>query len=360
MVHIAAQPRDRIERRIEKLLNDAEAAENANKWQDALDAYNDVLVLEPTHREAIALRTAVQRRISSTAKPATNPRPVQRPVVAAPTSPAQPVFANRTPPTPVVSAPPVVTMGPAWRLAWMSQCGEDSQGRWATATISGVDTRFRYCPAGRFWMGSPPDEVGRTIGEGPRHEVQISQGFWLSDAPVIQRLWEAVSGKNPSHFKGIEQPVESVSWQSCEAWISTANRGNQSLNLRLPSEAEWEYACRACTDGATYRGASDEHAIRTIAWYAHNSSRRTHSVRQKLANAWGLYDMLGNVWEWCADNQRFYGSASVVDPIGGGGLHRVARGGSWRTDSGDIRAARRLVEVPHQAHNGLGLRLVIT
>jgi formylglycine-generating enzyme required for sulfatase activity len=154
-----------------------------------------------------------------------------------------------------------------------------------------------------------------------------------------------VAGSNPSHFKGDDLPVEKVSWHDCEAWMVQASARRGWLGLRFPTEAEWEYACRAGTTRATYRGGNDIATLDAIAWTEENSDEETHTVKQKVPNPWGLYDMLGNVWEWCADGRRTYESAAEVDPGGGLGAGRVRRGGSW-SDGAPVRARR----VPARGH----------
>ena len=242
----------------------------------------------------------------------------------------------------------------------MSSYGEDTFGRWAAATIAGGQVRFRYCPAGKFRMGSPASEWGLFHGEGPQHEVTLTQGFWLGEAPVTQRLWQAVAGSNPSHFTGADLPVEQVSWLDCKVWMSQASARAGGMGLRFPTEAEWEYACRAGTTGATYRGGNDAATLDAIAWYKENSRSTTHPVKQKSPNPWGLFDMLGNVEEWCGDGQRQFTQSAVVDPSGGTGAGRVHRGGSsCRSQNawGVGRAAFRSASSPDLRHSFLGFRL---
>jgi formylglycine-generating enzyme required for sulfatase activity len=184
-------------------------------------------------------------------------------------------------------------------------------------------------------MGSLSGEAGR-FGRETQHQVSITRGFWLAEIPCIQQLWEAVIGKNPSRFKLPERPVDTVSWKGVQVFIKRVNKEAGGLRLRLPAEAEWEYACRAGTTTSTYAGelvikvARDAPLLDGIAWYGGNSgvnfelengydSSRwpekqyghskagSHPVAQKERNGWGLYDMLGNVWEWCEDwhGERF-------------------------------------------------------
>ncbi len=201
-------------------------------------------------------------------------------------------------------------------------------------------------------MGSPETEEGRYEWEGPRHRVSIDSGFWMSDTPCTQALWEAVMGENPSHFKAAERPVESVSWHQCQEFLAALNSRLDGLELSLPSEAQWEYACRARTEAARYSENLD-----AIAWYGENSGNETHSVAGKEANSWGLYDMLGNVWEWCADapvngsTEKARASASESAPA-----RRVLRGGSWADDAAWPRATSRYRNDPSDRSSYQGFR----
>jgi len=208
-------------------------------------------------------------------------------------------------------------------------------------------------------MGSPARERGRWDREGPLHDVTLTKGFWLGEAPVTQRQWAAVAGSNPSHIKGDDRPVEKVSWRQCEVWMAQASASAGGLGLRFPTEAEWEYACRAGTTGVTYRGGDDASTLNAIAWYRNNSGGMTHVVKQKAPNAWGLYDMLGNVWEWCADSQRVYSASGVVDPSGGAGRGRVCRGGSAGNDERLARPAYRFALILGSRTSDLSFRLAL-
>ncbi len=229
----------------------------------------------------------------------------------------------------------------------------------------GVRLELVWCPPGTFTMGSPAEEICRCDDEA-QHQVTLTKGFWLGKYPVTQRQWEIVMGNNPSHFKkkkllGLfgcqtqpEHPVESVSWGDCQAFCKKLNErfavpegsrsgvvagGRASLRageFRLPTEAEWEYACRAGTVGP-YAGDLDD-----MGWHDRNSGKTTHPVGQKRANAWGLCDMHGNVWEWCEDWYGAYPSGSVTDPVGSAsGSSRVNRGGSSHAYQTHCRSALR-------------------
>jgi len=211
--------------------------------------------------------------------------------------------------------------------------------------------KFVRIPAGKFRMGSPEGENGRSSAE-KLHTVTLTKPFELMTTPVTQALWEFVMGGNPSHFKGPVRPVEEVSWDDAQGFISKLNEMFGVTCFRLPTDAEWEYACRAGTTSATY-GNLDE-----VAWYENNSGKETHRVGQKQPNAWGLYDMLGNVWEWCQDWYGGYPGGDVVDPVGpSSGSSRVYRGGSWRGDARGVRAALRNYGAPGYRGSTLGFRL---
>ena len=223
--------------------------------------------------------------------------------------------------------------------AWAHRWGRDDFGPWATFRIGDVEQRMRWIPAGRFTMGSPEDEEGCWDDEGLQHEVELSRGFWLFDTPCTQTLWQTVTDDNPSQFKGENRPVEQVSWEDCQAFLSELNRQLPGLELRLPTEAQWEYACRAGTTAARYQEDLD-----AIAWYGDNSSDETHDVGLKHPNAWGLYDMLGNVDEWRQDGMRDYTDTAVVDPVTPkeAGADRVIRGGAWNDSERTVRSAHRM------------------
>jgi formylglycine-generating enzyme required for sulfatase activity len=217
-----------------------------------------------------------------------------------------------------------------------------------------IGMEFVLIPAGTFTMGSPFWDTYAAGDEKPAHYVTISQPFYLGKYPVTQSQWEAVMGNNPSRFKdNPKRPVERVSWHDVHVFLRKLNERKGSGGYRLPTEAQWEYACRASTKTLRYH-----RRINWIGWYRENSSGQPQPVGQKLPNAWGLYDMLGNVWEWCHDGMRTYTSASQIDPIGpiDAGAFRVVRGGSWRFDARFVRAAVRLWVGPGNRIVSLGFR----
>lgn len=245
---------------------------------------------------------------------------------------------------------------------WAVEWGEDQHGMFMGFGAGAVVQRLRYIPPGRFLMGSPENELGRWEDEGPQHVVELSEGYWLADTPCTQALWEAVMGQNPSAFVTPKNPVEQVSWDDCQEFLRRLNEQVPGLHARLPSEAEWEYACRGGTSGATWMGELDGDETATvldpIAWYIGNSEGRTHPVGSKAANPFGLYDMLGNVWEWCQDLHGLYSAAVQVDPTGStDGSHRVFRGGAWDVHARYVRAAGRFGYSPDFRYGNLGVRL---
>jgi formylglycine-generating enzyme required for sulfatase activity len=203
--------------------------------------------------------------------------------------------------------------------------------------------------AGSFMMGS---ENGNG-DEKPVHKVTISQDFWMGKTEVTQAQWKAVMGNNPSDFKGDDLPVEQVSWNDVEDFIIKLNNLQNDYIFRLPTEEEWEYATRAGTTG-DYTGN-----LHLMAWYSDNSGEKTHSVGQKQANAFGLYDMHGNVWERTADWYGSYPGGTVTDPTGAAsGSKRVYRGGGWSYTAGYLRSAIRYYDTPSERSFHVGFRVV--
>ncbi len=241
--------------------------------------------------------------------------------------------------------------GPDWADAW----GEDRFGLFAEVEVRGVVFRFRWIPPGSFEMGSPPDEEEEANADEVQHTVVLNHGYWLGETPVTQAQWEAVMGNNPSHnSKGGAYPVESVSWDDCTRFCEIFQSLSPGPLPRLPSEAEWEYACRALTTGPRWDTARP---LRDLAWYAGNSGGQTHPVAEKLPNPWGLYDMLGNVWEWCADLHADYPARTLYDPFNVRGEHRVSRGGGCAFSAQWLRAACRIYGPPDNCWEGHGVRL---
>jgi formylglycine-generating enzyme required for sulfatase activity len=262
-------------------------------------------------------------------------------------------------PGPELEAEPRLRSGPRpARDALASEFVEDRFGIFMSFPVGDVVQRLRWIPDGTFTMGSPETEEGRWEDEGPQHEVTISEGYWLGETPVTQALWEAVMGSNPSQFRGPDRPVEQVSWEDCQQFLERLNAMVPGLEGRLPTEAEWERACRAGTAGPTWAGKNTAQVLRKLAWYGDNSGHQSHPVGKKPPNPWGLYDMLGNVWEWCEDRRGPYEAAPVTDPRGlAVGSYRVMRGGSWSSYARYVRAAYRAAYDPANRDGLLGFRL---
>lgn len=256
--------------------------------------------------------------------------------------------------------------------------------------INGVEFAFRYCPAGTFEMGSPENEEGRDSDE-TLHDVTITRGYWILETPVTQKMYEAVIGKNPSAFSALGEcankvagldasdfPVETVSWGDATAFCEKLNALNvvsEELNVvsaehefRLPTEAEWENACRAGAKtpfpwGSTLNGV-EANCNGTLPYGTDEPGpylERPSAVRLYKPNAWGLYDMCGNVWEWCADRYGEYDTASTQDPTGPTtGDERVMRGPGWCSPAQNCRAAKRCNEDPANRYFYSGFRVVLS
>ena len=232
---------------------------------------------------------------------------------------------------------------------WASEWGEDDCGLWIAFTYKGIRQGFRWIPPGRFMMGSPESEAEREDNE-ILHEVTLTEGYWLGETTVTQALWEAVLGENPSSFKGSERPVEMVSWSDAAGFMQRLNSLQPGLGLRFPTEVEWEHACRAGTLTAFSFGQQitpeqvNYHGEYPYAGGAAGEYRgKTVEVTALPRNSWGLYQMHGNVWEWCGDWYGEYTADAAVDPKGPtAGDIRVLRGGSWYSYGRDVRSAYRL------------------
>ena len=214
-------------------------------------------------------------------------------------------------------------------------------------------------PAGTFMMGSPDDEQDRQENEGPQHEVTISKPFYMSKFEVTQAQWEAVMDSNPSYnINKPDCPVEYVSWLDCIQFIAKLNQKGLGT-FRLPTEAEWEYACRAGTTTRYYWGDDpDAFMIGDYAWYLENAGLTTHNVGLKLPNQWNLYDMCGNVNEWCLDMEGPYTTIPQTDPFGPTKkLTLIIRGGYWYNETQYCRSASRTGINPDGYGGGIGFRL---
>lgn len=221
--------------------------------------------------------------------------------------------------------------------------------------VDGISYVMKPVEGGTFQMGSNDSDAYDS--EKPVHSVMVSS-FYMGETEVTQALWKAVMGGNPSNFKGDNLPVDQVSWNDCQEFIRKLN-GLTGKNFRLPTEAEWEYAARGGNKSKGYKYAGSN-SIDNVAWYDGNSGSKTHPVKTKSPNELGLYDMSGNVWEWCGDWYGSYGSGSQTDPKGpSSGSLRVLRGGSWFDFARRCRVSRRNLIGPGYGSINYGFRLVL-
>jgi len=278
---------------------------------------------------------------------------------------------------PLAPDPEPVYRPPA--TTYTTSVSEDNEG-----PLTGME--FVTIPAGSFRMGSMPTEDGRDDDEGPRRTVNIDS-FQLMTTEVTQGMWEEVMGSNPSRFVSPDRPVENVSWEDVQMFIEELNFMDSDHTYRLPTEAEWEYACRAGTTTPIYSGTMTILGLNNcpelddIAWYGGNSGvtdisngydssgweekqyphtrAGTHPVALKEPNDWGLYDMLGNVWEWCQDvyTNNYNNCPTDGSAYEGSGSSRVERGGSWGSNARFCRSANRNFFGPDRRFSSLGFRL---
>ena len=283
----------------------------------------------------------------------------------------------------------------AWRCAeyvqlpdspylWTDRSAPATNKRFYRAVVFVAPTNMVFIPPGTFRMGSPTNEIGRPPGEGPQTAVTISRGFLMGKYEVTQREFLAVMGGNPSYFNGdrtpeggtnygvdLSRPVETVSWNDATAYCASLTDQERSAGriptncvYRLPSDAEWEYACRAWTSTRVNYGDDPGYTnLSKYAWYWAHSDERTHPVGQKLPNLWGLYDMYGNVEEWCRDWWWGNSGGIALDPQGpAAGTDRMIRGGDWSFWGGypeTIRSAERYFLNPETRDKYFGFRVVL-
>ena len=251
-------------------------------------------------------------------------------------------------------------------LFCLAGCGQDEE-RPSEKTVmlpGDVSLELKLIPAGTFVMGSAQNEKDRHDDEGPERQVTISRPFYMGIYELTQGQWAAVTGENPSVFKDQpnfrEYPVDMVSWQDCQVFFEKLN-GLGLGKFRLPTEAEWEYACRAGTSARYYWG-DDLHydSVNVHGWHYSRSEGRSQPVGSKTSNPWGLYDMSGNVWEWCSDWKSPYPATDQTDPEGPpSGEERIFRSGSWFNKAATLRSANRNAHVPGQPYTNIGLRVVM-
>jgi formylglycine-generating enzyme required for sulfatase activity len=223
------------------------------------------------------------------------------------------------------------------------------------ATMNRLKFEFVSIRPGEYSMGCSPNDALCDGDERPAHRVRITKGFDIGKYEVTQGMWEFIMGANPSNFKGAERPVEQVGWNEAQAFIAKLNQDADGYAYRLPTEAEWEYAARA---GAA---AFDQATLDRVAWYDQNSERQTRPVGQREANAWGLHDMLGNVWEWVGDwyNEQYFAVSPDMDPRGpSSDIFRSLRGGSWTNLPRNVRVSSRVGDDPASRSASVGFRVV--
>ena len=269
------------------------------------------------------------------------------------------------------TSPYYVSMDDAKKLFF---CSKDSENKDITIPLTDdVSLDMIWIEPGTFTMGSPENELDRDYDEA-QHQVTLTKEYWLGKYEVTQAQYEAVMGTNPSKFKGANLPVEMISWFDAKEFCATltkieraAGRLPEGYEYTLPTEAQWEYACRAGTTTALNSGknlSSEEKCpeMDEVGWYKYNSDEATHPVGQKQPNAWGLYDMHGNVWEWCKDWYGSYPSSAEMDPTGpDSGSDRVLRGGSWYGSASSCRSAIRIYNYPdYYLSNDHGFRVALS
>lgn len=240
-----------------------------------------------------------------------------------------------------------------------SATSSTTSGNKKTYTVNGVSFTMVRVAGGTFTMGASSGDIDADSDEKPAHQVTLSS-YSIGETEVTQALWQAVMGSNPSHFTGkLQRPVERVSWNECQAFIRKLN-SLTGATFRLPTEAEWEYAARGGSQSRGYKYSGSDN-LGTVAWYDGNSFSTTHPVKGKQPNELGIYDMSGNVSEWCADwfDGSYYANSPSSNPKGlSAGSYRVYRGGSWGLNAGLCRVSNRSYSTPSGTFHTLGLRLV--
>ena len=224
-------------------------------------------------------------------------------------------------------------------------------------TVNGVTFKMVKIEGGTFMMGAPSSDAEAYSNELPQHCVTLSE-YYIAETEVTQALWQAVMGSNPSHFKFPDRPVEEISWNDCKTFIEKLNQLTDK-QFRLPTEAEWEYAARGGGNSHGYKFSGSDN-VDDVAWYTDNCGGETHAVKTKAANELGLYDMTGNVLEWCSDWMAAYSADTVTNPQGpAAGFKRVLRGGSLYNDARRLRVTRRSEYNPTFTDYSVGFRLAL-
>ncbi|MDO5580669.1 MAG: SUMF1/EgtB/PvdO family nonheme iron enzyme [Planctomycetia bacterium] len=314
----------------ESLAGEAYTLYESGKYEEALSKTKEAINLDGSNWQYKLLRKQIEAALLPKTEPEVKMDPKLEPEVAK----------KAPPPTPKL-------------ITSTSNRSTKSEGSYAgekkTITIKGIDYTFAWCPPGSFEMGEYRFE---------KHNVRISKGFWMLEHEVTQEMYESLMGKNPSDFKGANLPVEYVTWNDAKEFCEKLS-GLSGYKCYLPTEAQWEYACRAGTI-EEYGGSGD---LDEMGWYRDNSGKRTHEVKTKKANEWGLYDMHGNVFEWCSDwyDKDYYKNSPTTDPQGPeSDSGRVFRGGSWYDDAGSCRSFYRFCIDPEFWIRYLGFRFALS
>ena len=265
-----------------------------------------------------------------------------------------------------VTFPPSTETPPLAVAPFDAKKAKEHQQAWAkhlgvpAEITNSIGMKLVLIPPGEFEMGSPDSDGNVRGDEKPQHRVRITKPFYLGKYLVTQEQWQAVMGNNPSHFNGPKNPVERISWDDCQVFLGKLNTkvGKEKGKFALPTEAQWEYSCRAGSK-SRYCFGDEESGLAEYAWYDKNSGSKPHPVGEKKPNAWGLYDMHGNLWEWCQDWYDGYVKSLTDDPTGPKtGSFRVARGGGgWITGARNCCSAYRDHAAPGDRNYGLGLRV---
>lgn len=236
--------------------------------------------------------------------------------------------------------------------------GINNCNNYVDITINNLTFRMIYIQAGEFQMGASNNDLSAFGDEKPAHHVLISHDYYIGETPVTQDLWNGIMNNNPSHFVAGTNPVETVSWNDCQEFIIRLN-DLSGKTFRLPTEAEWEFAARCCRSNS-HQTTCKKDELGQSAWYEENADGTTHSVASKKPNELGIYDMLGNVWEWCSDRYGNYQSCAQMDPLGpSSGMFRVFRGGSWAKGAIHCTITSRSGWGESDKDNNIGLRLVM-
>ncbi len=279
----------------------------------------------------------------------------KQPVPISPTGQTSPTSRTET---------PMVKTDPAPAPAYPASRGMEGSRAGEVREFGGIE--MVWCPAGEFLMGSPAGEKGRDDDE-KQHRMKLTRGFWLAKTETTQGQWQGAMGSNPSEFKGADLPVETVSWEDAQGWLGKMNGKHplpEGWKWELPTEAQWEYACRAGTETVySFGNVLNGKEANCDGNYPYGTGakgpylEKTAKVGSYAANAWGLHDMHGNVWEWCRDWYGDYPSGAATDPTGASsGAHRVNRGGGWFDDAARCRSAYRNRDAPGGRSFNLGFR----